>query len=61
MRHHSDAQATVMAHRSPRGTRPPETEISSIIHSFKSHESSVHGTFLYTFLSFKKEALWKLP
>ena len=41
--------ATVMAHRSPRGKRPTETEISSIIHSFKSHEPSVHDTFLYTF------------
>ncbi|WP_277587133.1 hypothetical protein [Psychrobacillus antarcticus] len=54
MRHHIDAQATVMAHRSPRGTGLPETEISSIIHSLKSHEFSVHGTFLYTFLSLNK-------
>ncbi|WP_277585960.1 hypothetical protein [Psychrobacillus antarcticus] len=36
---------------------PPETQINSIIHSFKSHESSVHGTFLYTFLSFQKKQL----
>ena len=26
--------ATVIAHRSPRETRPPETEITSIIYSF---------------------------
>ena len=74
MRHHIDAQATVMAHRSPHGgqqdvghegvaTRggalslctPPETEISSIIHSIKSHEPCAHGTFLYTF--FKKRIM----
>ena len=33
---------------------PPETEISCIIHYFKSHEPGVHATFFYPFLSFKK-------
>jgi len=34
MRYHSDALATVIAHRSPRETRPPETQISSSNYSF---------------------------
>lgn len=50
MRRHIDALATVIAHRSPREKRPPETKFSGIIHSFKSHEPNFQGTFLYIFL-----------
>jgi len=46
----SKPEGAVMVHRSPRGTRPSETEISSIIHSKKCREPSAHGTFSYEFI-----------
>ena len=45
MRYHSGAQASVIAHRSPRETRPPETEISSILYSKTYLDPSDRGVF----------------
>ncbi|SDN74626.1 hypothetical protein SAMN05518871_107115 [Psychrobacillus sp. OK028] len=49
MRYHSDASATVIAHRSPRETRPPVTEISSIIYS-KNYLNQVFTGTIINFL-----------
>ena len=46
--------ATVIAHRSPHRTRPPDMEINGINHSFKSYEPSEHGTLLSTFYKKKQ-------
>ena len=49
--------AAVIAHRSPHRTRPPETQISSTIHSF-TQKHSVHSKILYT-LIFQKRLSYK--
>ncbi|WP_277587577.1 hypothetical protein [Psychrobacillus antarcticus] len=56
MRYHSDVQATMIAHRSPRGKRPPETEISSIIEKILSFRYLYH-CFHAQYFTVKAKAL----
>ena len=62
MSHHNERVAAVMAHRSPRGKRPPETEIPSIILILSStRNTGFAGRYSIYFLLRKVQARMSAP